>query len=331
MVTDPGPILEFQGLSVDYMVAEGAVRSVEDVSLLVPRGQVTALVGESGSGKSTLTSAVLGLTAPNARIGEKSRVLFDGKDILRLSPEALRQFRWRRASLVFQAAQNALNPTLPLGRQLVDSLQDHGGDPATPEHRERLNRLLGMVRLDPDRVLPAYPHQLSGGMRQRAIIAMALMLEPELVILDEPTTALDVITQSYIFDILQEIHEETGLSMLFITHDMAAVAKLADRIAVMYAGRIFEVSSAREFFETPKHPYSQGLLRSIPSVEGDRIERKPIEGQPPDLIRKPPGCVFHPRCGHAVDVCRERVPPLETADEGGHLVACHRWREVDPS
>ncbi|MHB2015864.1 MAG: ABC transporter ATP-binding protein [Candidatus Xenobia bacterium] len=311
-------LVDVQDLRIDYQVREGLIKSVDGVTLSLEKGLVTALIGESGSGKSTLSNAILRLLPPNGRIDPNSRVMFDGQNVLEMSAEGVRQFRWRQASLVFQAAQNALNPTVPIRQQLLDAVEDHGEAP----NLERLARLLAMVRLDPKRVLTAYPHELSGGMRQRVIIAMALMMAPQLVILDEPTTALDVITQSCIFDILQEIHAETGLTMLFITHDMAAVAKLADRIGVLYAGKLMELAPAERLFEAPRHPYTIGLLNSIPRVEGDTVLRKPIEGQTPDLIHKPSGCVFHPRCPHAVERCKVEVPLL---DDG---VACHLWRDL---
>jgi peptide/nickel transport system ATP-binding protein len=261
-------LLSLRDVSISYGVREGKVRVVDGVSFDVPRGEVTALIGESGSGKSTLSNAILGLLAANADIDSKSVIEFDGQDLLKLSPAELRRFRWQRASIVFQAAQNAMNPTLTIGTQLVDSVIDHGFDPRSVEVAERLERLLRMVRLDPSRVLGAYPHQLSGGMRQRAIIAMALVLQPEFVILDEPTTALDVITQSYIFDILQQIHQETRLTMLFITHDLPSVARLAHHVGVLRHGQLCEFTPAEEFFEQPRHEYSRALLDAIPSIEG---------------------------------------------------------------
>jgi len=314
-------LLKFKDVKIDYDVREGLVKSVDGVTFEVEKGKITAIIGESGSGKSTLTAAVLGILAPNGKISPESSILFRGKDVLKMDPGALRNFRWRKASMVFQAAQNAMNPTIRIKEQLLDTVIDHGEDPNSEKYRHRLNELLSMVRLEPNRVLRAYPHELSGGMRQRVIIAMSLILNPEFVILDEPTTALDVITQHYIFDILKEIHEETGQTMIFITHDMAAVAKLASVIGVMYAGKIFEMAPADEIFDNPMHPYTIGLLNSVPSIEGETIKRKPIKGQPPDLIKKPTGCVFHPRCEIAETVCSEREP--EFRDMGDrHFVAC---------
>ncbi len=320
--------IKFKNVRVDYQVREGLVKSVDGVTFDVKKSRITALIGESGSGKSTITGAVLRILAPNGKISPESEILFEGKDILKMSPHEVRNFRWRKASMVFQAAQNALNPTVRIKSQIFDTVTDHGENPGSEEYRKRLQELLSMVRLEPKRVLNAFPHELSGGMRQRVIIAMSMILKPEFIILDEPTTALDVITQSYIFDILKEIHEKTGQTMIFITHDMSAVAKLADTIGVMYAGKIFELCDADLLFDKPLHPYTMGLLNSIPSIEGDTIKRKPVKGQTPDLINKPSGCVFHPRCDYAEQICMEKEP--EFADLGrGHFVACHKGGKID--
>ena len=317
-------LLKLKNVKIDYEVSEGFVKSVDNISFHVERGKITAIIGESGSGKSTITGAILGLIAPNGKIHPDSQIIFNDRDILKFNTEELRKFRWHRASMVFQAAQNALNPTVPVKYQLFDSVRDHGENPNGEKYKKRLQELFSLVRLDPKRVLNAYPHELSGGMRQRVIIAMAMIMEPELIILDEPTTALDVITQSYIFDILKEIHEKTGQTMLFITHGMSAVAKLSDKVGVMYGGKIFELASSDVIFDNPLHPYTSGLLNSIPSIKGDKVERKPIKGQTPDLINKPSGCIFHPRCDYVMEECSEIEP--EFLDRGnGHFVACH-WR-----
>lgn len=301
-------MLEFQHVSIDYVVPEGRARSVEDVTFALPAGQVTALIGESGSGKTTLTGAVMGLLAPNAQIQKQSRILFHGQDLLRMDPEQLRQFRWRQASMVFQAAQSAFNPTLTLREQLTDSALDHGVKPGD------LEDLLRQVRLDPGRVLDAYPHQLSGGMRQRALLAMALTLEPELLILDEPTTALDLITQAYIFDIFEEVQRQRRLTILFITHDLAAVLRLAQYVAVLYSGRLVETGPIdREF----SHPYTRALMGAVPRVDGTPPSAPRLKGQAPGVLHKPSGCVLHPRCPEAVERCSREVPALK----GG--VACH--------
>ncbi|MBX3168449.1 MAG: ABC transporter ATP-binding protein [Candidatus Eremiobacteraeota bacterium] len=305
-------MLSIRNLSIDYQLPGAALSVLQNVSLDFPGGQVTALIGESGSGKTTLTGAILGLLASNARV-RAGRLLWKDENLLEQTPERLRQFRWRQASVVFQAAQGAWNPSLTIGQQMLDTCADHG----FPAHQPRREMLLQQVRLTPERVIAAYPHQLSGGMRQRALIAMSLMLEPELLILDEPTTALDLITQSYIFDILAEIHQ-SGLTMILVTHDLAAVARLADRVAVLYAGTVVEVGPAGEIFENPRHPYTQVLIRSAPDVHGGEVARG-AEGLPPDLRQRPPGCIFASRCSQVIERCRAEVPPLK---EG---VACWHW------
>lgn len=306
-------MLSIEGLSIDYQVGRGRLSILQNVNLEFPQGKVTALIGESGSGKTTLTGSILGLLASNARV-LSGRIMWDGKDLLEQGAEALRRFRWRHASVVFQAAQGAWNPTLTIGRQMLDCCLDHGVD----DGPERMERLLKQVRLDPLRVGAAYPHQLSGGMRQRALIAMSLMLEPELIILDEPTTALDLITQSYIFDILADIHTETGLTMVLVTHDLAAVARLADHVAVLYAGTVCEVADADAMFEKPSHPYSRILLTSTPDVHGSMPDTLAGEGKPPDLRNRPAGCIFASRCPERVAICASVVPTL-----GEERVACH--------
>lgn len=304
-------MLKFERVSVDYLVPEGRVRSVEDVTFELPAGQVTALIGESGSGKTTLTGAVMGLLAPNARLHKDSRIFFGEQNLLEMKPEERRQFRWRKASMVFQAAQSVFNPTLTLHEQLTDSALDHGL--ARPDVAE----LLRQVRLDPSRVLPAYPHQLSGGMRQRALLAMALALEPELLILDEPTTALDLITQAYIFDIFEEVQKRRNLTMLLITHDLGAVRRLASYVGVLYSGRLVEAVPADQLFAQPSHPYTQALLGSLPGVDGSEPTGHRLPGQAPGLLHKPSGCVLHPRCPEAVERCRSEVPAMRNG------VACH--------
>lgn len=287
---------------------------LKDVSLTFQPGKVTALIGESGSGKTTLTGAVLGLLASNA-VTLGGQIRWKGENLLEASPEKLRRFRWRQASVVFQAAQGAWNPTLPIGRQMLDCCRDHG----VTKGAERMERLLRQVRLDPARVTNSYPHQLSGGMRQRALIAMALMLDPELLILDEPTTALDLITQSYIFDILADIHRDRELTVILVTHDLAAVARLSDQVAVLYAGTVCETASAESIFNAPQHPYTQILLGSAPDVHGDLPVNIAGDGKPPDLRARPEGCIFASRCPEQIEICLQSEPKL-----GAEMVACHR-------
>lgn len=320
-------ILEIKHLLVEYKVKEGAVKAVDNVNLNIEKNRFTAIIGESGCGKSTLNNVIMDVLAPNTYVGPDSELLFNGRDLLKMDKEEFRKFRWRKAAMVFQAAQNALNPLLRISEQFLDVIEDHGSGERRKQSLERIEELLEMVRLDVKRVLTAYPHQLSGGMRQRTIIALSLILDPQFLILDEPTTALDIITQSYVFDILADIYERLGLSIILITHDIAAAARLANNVVVMYAGKIFEVNDVHTIFEAPKHPYTRGLLNATPSIEGETVKKHPIPGSPPDLLSKPKGCVFHPRCQHAEDVCRQIVPEL--LDTGDHQrVACHKWERM---
>ncbi|GAB4411943.1 MAG: hypothetical protein Kow00106_06430 [Anaerolineae bacterium] len=320
------PLLSVRGLVVEYKVRQGALCAIDGVDLDIYSGELLALVGESGCGKSTLAYGLIRhVTFP----GEISsgKVLFQGQDVLAMTEEQLRQFRWRNIAVVFQAAQNALNPVMRVADQFIDTGLAHDMDDRAHIIR-RAGELLQMVRLDPARVLHAYPFQLSGGMRQRVVIALSLLLDPKLLILDEPTTALDVVTQVHILDILQEIREKLGLTMLLLTHDMSIVARVADRVAVMYAGKIVEVGAVREVFYRPRHPYTAGLVRAAPSLVGALNGRSPIPGNPPNFLNMPSGCRFHPRCAYAVSKCRERAPALESVGADGAMVACHRWREI---
>ncbi len=318
------PILSVRGLTVEYAVRQGRLVAVDRVNLDVYPGELVALVGESGCGKSTLAySLIRHVTFPGEITA--GQIFFKGRDVLTMTPEQLRQFRWRDIAVVFQAAQNAMNPVMRIADQMIDTVQAH--EQMDREHiLRRAAELLEMVRLEPDRVLRSYPFELSGGMRQRVIIALSLILEPEMLILDEPTTALDVVTQVHILDILREIRDRLGLTMLLLTHDMAIVARVADRVAVMYAGKIVEVGGINDIFYHGLHPYTRGLINAAPSLVGDLSGKSPIPGSPPNFLNMPTGCRFHPRCKYAVPKCRERVPIMESVD--GRQVACHRWREI---
>lgn len=322
-------IIQIRDLTVDYSTRDGWLRSLDTINLDIPAGEVTALIGESGCGKSTLINAIMGVLAPNARIDWESRLLFRAEDLLAMKPEALRQFRWQRASMVFQAAQNALNPTLPIREQMLDTMIDHNLNLTREQMEKKIISLLEMVHLDVKRVLPAYPHELSGGMRQRVIIALSMVLDPELILLDEPTTALDMITQHFIFDILVEIQQQRDLAMIIITHDIALAAKLAHLMVVMYGGEVMEVAPTDSLFSQPKHPYTRGLLDAIPFIDGAIVKKKAIHGTPPDLINKRPGCVFAPRCPHAQGPCLKKKPAL-LAVPGDPLrfSACHHVESI---
>ena len=319
------PILSIRDLVVDFEVREGVLRSVDHVSLDVPEGTFMGLIGESGCGKTTVVQAVLNLMPENGYI-RGGQIFFDGTDILGLPDEELRRIRWERIAMVFQAAQNSLNPVMRVSEHMVDTVLAHRKEPRS-RILERASKLLELVRLDPRRVLDSYPHELSGGMKQRVVIAMSLLLEPDLLILDEPTTALDLISQAYLMERLSEIHKELGITMFMVTHDVANVAVVAERAAVMYAAKILEVGSVEDIFYDAYHPYTRGLINAIPSIIGDLSEKRPIPGLPPSLINPPPGCRFHPRCRWATGICREVEPEMEEVG-AGHTVACHNWRAV---
>ncbi|MBL0277564.1 MAG: ABC transporter ATP-binding protein [Anaeromyxobacter sp.] len=307
-----------RGLCVDYVGEEGLVRAVDRVSFEVGRGELLGIAGESGCGKSTVAQALLRVLPPPALISG-GQVLFEGRDLLRLDEPALRALRWRRLSMVFQGALDALNPVLTVGAQLRDTLEAHGVRGARA--RQRAAELLALVGLLPAH-LASWPHQLSGGMRQRVGIALALALEPALVVLDEPTTALDVVVEREILQVLLDLKARLGFSAIFITHDLARMLQLCDRVAIFYAGRLVEVAPAAALRAGPRHPYTQGLLAAYPSLQGDDQERPAIPGAPPSLRSPPPGCRFHPRCALAVERCRSEEPALRSLGAGSG-VACH--------
>jgi peptide/nickel transport system ATP-binding protein len=324
--TDGDALLELRQLAVEYGVGGKRVRAVDGVDLQLRAGEVVGLAGESGCGKTTVANAAMQILRPPARIAGGS-IRFQGENLVHKSAEELRRFRWRHVSMVFQSAMNALNPLMRVGDQFVDMMRAH----------ERISKrraladagdLLEIVGLDRQRVR-AYPHELSGGMRQRVIIAMALALRPELLIFDEPTTALDVVVQREILQQVQDLQRELGFAVLFITHDVSLLLEIAHRIAIMYAGEIVETAPAARLAADPQHPYTQGLLQSYPPLTGPRTRLSGIPGSPPDLRQPPRGCRFHPRCLH----CGPEQPrlyarqtterPLLRQVQPGHSVACH--------
>ncbi|GGF35035.1 ABC transporter ATP-binding protein [Youhaiella tibetensis] len=314
------PVLSVSGLDVSFRTLRGEVKAVSDVSFDLRRGEVLALVGESGSGKSVTTRAVMGIVRGNAMINAK-RMELAGNDLLTLGEDAKRKLRGSVISLVFQDALSALNPVLSIGDQLGELYRTHLGV-SRKEARERSIELLRSVHIaSAERRIDDYPHQFSGGMRQRILIASAIALRPDVLIADEPTTALDVTVQAQILDLLDELREELGMAILLITHDLGVVARSAERVAVMYGGRIVETGGVDAMFAAPAHPYTAALLASAPSIE--TVERlEPIKGSPPNLIAPPPGCAFNPRCTHAGELCTKIRPELVTSAHG-RSHACH--------
>ncbi|RWZ46212.1 ABC transporter ATP-binding protein [Labedella phragmitis] len=318
-------VLDVDGLCVEYAGAGEPVRACTDVTFALRRGEILGIVGESGSGKSTLITALTRLQRPPA-VTTAGRVLFhpqDGEepvDLVRLTPRKLRALRWTSLSIVLQSAMDALNPVMRLGAQFVDALREHDRSMSHTAAWEEARRLLGLVGISADRAR-SYPHELSGGMRQRATIALALACRPELVVMDEPTTAVDVVMQRQILAQVLRLRREFGFAVVFVTHDLSLLLELADRIAVMYAGRIVELASATDVYRTPMHPYTRGLRDSFPPLHAPVTRLEGIPGSPPDLRALPSGCPFADRCPAVMERCRTELPLLEP--HGGRSVACH--------
>jgi len=323
-------ILSVRDLSIDYRTRRGPVRAVRDVSFDVEKGETIAIIGESGSGKTTLAISLIRLSPRSARI-TKGQILYTNDretvDIRTMPDDELRQFRWSECAMVFQAALNSFNPVINIWEQFGDTAKAHGLKDAKKIHA-RAEELLDLVRLDPKRVLRAYPHELSGGTKQRVLIALSLLLQPQLIILDEPTTALDILTQRSIIDLLADLKQKLGFSMIFISHDLTIAAELADRMITMYAGTVVERATVNDLFYRPRHPYSVGLLRAVPKVSGAMGAVESIPGSPPDLIRLPPGCTYVSRCPLAIAACSEREPDLLPVDTPDHDARCIRWKTV---
>ncbi|MEU9762814.1 ABC transporter ATP-binding protein [Streptomyces sp. NPDC047985] len=320
-------LLEVRDLYVEFHTRDGVAKAVNGVSYAVDEGETLAVLGESGSGKSVTAQAVMGiLDTPPGRIGG-GEILFKGRDLLRMGKEERRRIRGQEMAMIFQDALSSLNPVLSVGEQLGEMFVVHRGM-SRKDARAKAVELMDRVRIPAARQrVRDYPHQFSGGMRQRIMIAMALSLEPDLIIADEPTTALDVTVQAQVMDLLAELQREYDMGLILITHDLGVVADVADSIAVMYAGRIVESAPVHDIYRAPAHPYTKGLLRSIPRLDRKGRELYAIKGLPPSLLRVPPGCAFHPRCPLARDVCRGEVPPLfEVAEH--RASACYFWREA---
>jgi oligopeptide transport system ATP-binding protein len=316
------PLLEVKDLKTQFATREGVVNAVDGVSFHVDEGETLGIVGESGCGKSVSVLSVMRLIPqPPGRI-VSGDVIFEGRDLLELSDDEIRRVRGNKIAMIFQDPMTSLNPVLTIGLQIREALEQHLGMNRTAS-RQRSTNLLKMVGIpEAERLLDHYPHQFSGGMRQRAMIAMALACRPRLLIADEPTTALDVTIQAQIVDLVKRLRDESGMGMIWITHDLGVISGLADRMQVMYAGRVVEEARVEDLYAGPRHPYTVGLLDSLPRLDEGRPARlKSIEGLPPDLISVPAGCTFEPRCVHAVEKCRQVPPGLETVGPG-HRVAC---------
>ncbi len=310
------PGLTVENLYLYYRTRRGSVRAVDDVSFELKKGETLALVGESGCGKTSTASAVLRLLPRNVSRYD-GVVRLNGTDVMSLSEDEFRRnVRWKGISIVFQGALNALSPTMKAGYQVAEPLRVHL-DVEKEEAMIRTMEVLSAVRL-PEYIAERYPHELSGGMKQRVVIAMALIMKPKIVILDEPTSALDTMTQASIINLLKQLKKEEKLSYIFITHDLGLASELAERVAIMYAGEIIEIGSAEDVYLDPQHPYTQRLLASVPRLRGDEKPTS-IRGTPPDLVHPPPGCRFHPRCQYAFEPCDKEVPHLEGEDR---LVSC---------
>jgi oligopeptide transport system ATP-binding protein len=322
-----GTLLEVERLTTQFRTRAGIVTAVNDVSFSIASGETVGIVGESGSGKSVTSLSIMRLVPPPGRI-TNGKVIFEGRDTLTLSREQMRKLRGGEMAMIFQDPMSSLNPLLTIGRQIAESVMEHQGLGRKAAYERAVEMLSTVGVPGADRRVRSYPHEFSGGMRQRVMIAMALANNPKLLIADEPTTALDVTIQAQVLDLIRELSREFNSSVIFITHNLGVIASIATRVVVMYAGRVVETGSTAQIFYRPQHPYTHALLTSIPRLDQPRGHPfTPIPGQPPDLVNQPLGCPFVPRCPRALTTCRERMPPLDAAiDAPDHRVAC--WNPV---
>ncbi|OLD12812.1 hypothetical protein AUF78_17575 [archaeon 13_1_20CM_2_51_12] len=316
-------VLSVEELTTNYRTLRGWVRAAEGITFQVAPGEALGLAGESGCGKSTVALSLLKIL-PAGGIIRKGKIVFQGQDLVPLSEHEMRKIRWKGISIIFQGAMNALNPVFKVGDQIGEAIKTHDPKVSNSDVKERVSKLLETVGIEPSRA-NNYPHEFSGGMRQRALIAMALASDPSLVVADEPGTALDVIVQAQILRLMRDLKDKLGLSMILISHDLSIIAETCEKVAIMYAGRIVEYGNAVSIFKDPKHPYTQGLIKAFPSINGPRVRMTSIPGQPPDLLNPPSGCRFNPRCPYVMDVCKRVEPMLEEHGERGHTVSCHLY------
>ena len=326
---DPSaPLLDVEDLHVEFRTADGVVKAVNGVSYTLEQGETLAILGESGSGKSVSAQAIMGIIDTPPGFITKGSARFRGVDLFDLPEDQRRRVRGARISMIFQDALTALNPVFPVGWQIAEMFRKHQGT-SKKDANERAIELMDRVRIPSARQrIDSYPHEFSGGMRQRVMIAMALALDPDVLIADEPTTALDVTVQAQIMKLLSDLQAETGMGLILITHDLGVVAEVADRVAVMYAGRIVETGTTEEIYGTPAHPYTLGLTHSIPRADQKGRKLEPIKGSPPDLLHIPPGCPFHPRCPFARQRCIDEDPPQYRVPGSDRVSACHYVEEV---
>jgi len=314
------PLLEVRNLKMYYETLHGWVRAVDNINLYLERGEALGLAGESGCGKTSAMLTILRLLPFNAKVfgGE---ILFEGEDILKMPEDRFRkEFRWKKISTIFQGAMNALHPTMKIGYQIAEAILAHE-NVSKKEAYERAGKLLDLVGIGKER-LDRYPHELSGGMKQRTMIAMSLACNPKLIIADEPTTALDVIVATQIMKVMTELQKTLNLSLILVTHDLSMISEICDKVAIMYAGKIAEYGDVITVYKSPLHPYTEKLIKAFPSITGKKRELPSIPGFPPDLLSPPPGCRFHTRCPYAQDICRREEPKLIEVEKG-HMVACH--------
>jgi len=317
-------LLDVKGLRTHYLTPFGAVKAIDDISFKLKKGVSLGFAGESGCGKTTVALSIMRILPYPGKVLD-GEMLFKGKDIMKMNQEELRQIRWKGISTVFQGAMASLNPLFKVGRQIADPIMIHE-DVTKAEAYSRARDLLELVGIESTRA-DNYPWELSGGMRQRVMIAMGLACNPDVLIADEPTTALDVIVAHQVMELIRDLREKLDLSMMLITHDISVIAQTCDELAIMYAGKIVELSTVTTMFESPLHPYTEALIRSFPSIKGEKRQLKSIVGNPPDLINPPLGCKFNPRCPHAQDICKNEEPSMDQIGDN-HSVACHFWEDI---
>jgi len=328
----PEPVLSIRDLVVEFVTEDGVVQAVDGITYDLYPGETLGIVGESGSGKSVSTMSLLGLIPQPPGKVVRGEAFYKGTDLLKISKKELRHIRGNEIALIFQDPMTSLNPVLKIGAQIGEAIRTHHPDEKDDRIKERGIELLRTVGVpNPDRRYEQYPHEFSGGMRQRAMIAMSIANSPSVLIADEPTTALDVTIQAQILQVLKKAQDETHAATILITHDLGLIAELADRVVVMYAGKIVELGEVHTIFESPRHPYTVGLMESLPKLNADDDWLRPIPGQPPSLISRPPGCPFHPRCflSQGRIRCREEEPPLRPIGGSSHLTACHFAEELE--